>query len=74
MRTLLWLVPTTSAMVVTVCLGLRWAFRARRETANRLRPTAWKMTRFENMDLKMDDMLGCLREDNAIGRGGAGTV
>jgi len=32
------------------------------------------MTRFENMDLEMDDVLGCLREENAIGRGGAGTV
>ncbi|CAD6251823.1 unnamed protein product [Miscanthus lutarioriparius] len=44
-------------MVVTVCLGLRWVRRARRETANRRRPTAWKMTRFENMDLEMDDVL-----------------
>ncbi|CAD6251836.1 unnamed protein product [Miscanthus lutarioriparius] len=56
-------------MVVTVCLGLRWVRRARRETANRRRPTAWKMTRFENMDLEMDDVLRCLREENAIGRG-----
>ena len=32
------------------------------------------MTLFQNLDLEMDDVLGCLREENVVGRGGAGTV
>jgi kinase len=67
---LLWLVPAVSAVVVAmaVYLGLKWWQAARR------RPAAWKMTRFQNLDLEMDDVLGCLREENVVGRGGAGTV
>ncbi|CAN6243110.1 unnamed protein product [Urochloa humidicola] len=69
-RLLLWLVPTVIAMVVTmaVFLGLWWQLTVRR------RPAAWKMTLFQNLDLEMDDVLGCLREENVLGRGGAGTV
>ncbi|KAJ1277962.1 hypothetical protein BS78_04G043200 [Paspalum vaginatum] len=68
---LLWLVPAAVALVVAaMCLGVR---RARRRAAER-RPAAWKMTRFQNLDLEMDDVLGCLREENVVGRGGAGTV
>ncbi|CAD6248028.1 unnamed protein product [Miscanthus lutarioriparius] len=72
-RMLLWIVPTASALAVVVCLGLRWGRRAWRETAKR-RPVTWKMTRFQNLELGMDDVLRCLREENVIGRGGAGTV
>ncbi|CAD6251817.1 unnamed protein product [Miscanthus lutarioriparius] len=67
-RMLLWLVPTASAMVVVVCLGLRWGRRAWWETAKRW-PVTWKMTRFQNLELGMDDVLRCLREENVIGRG-----
>jgi len=67
---LLWLVPVVSAVVaaMAVYLGLRWWQAARR------RPVAWKMTLFQNLDLEMDDVVGCLREENVVGRGGAGTV
>ncbi|PVH65629.1 hypothetical protein PAHAL_1G042200 [Panicum hallii] len=66
----LWIVPAVSAVAaaMAVYLGLRWREEARR------RPAAWKMTRFQNLDLEMDDVLGCLREENIVGRGGAGTV
>ncbi|PUZ74131.1 hypothetical protein GQ55_1G040900 [Panicum hallii var. hallii] len=66
----LWIVPAVSAVVVAmaVYLGLKWWQAARR------RPAAWKMTLFQNLELEMDDVLGCLREENVVGRGGAGTV
>ncbi|CAM0147684.1 unnamed protein product [Urochloa decumbens] len=65
-----WLVPTIIAMVtMAVFLGL-WC----RRRAARRRPASWKMTLFQNLDLQMDDVLGCLREENIVGRGGAGTV
>ncbi|RCV44873.1 hypothetical protein SETIT_9G409600v2 [Setaria italica] len=69
-RMLLWLVPSVStvAVAMAVFLGVRW-----REAAKR-RPASWKMTRFHNLDLEMDDVLGSLREENVVGRGGAGTV
>jgi Leucine-rich repeat (LRR) protein len=69
-RTLLWLVPTVSAVLaaMAVFLGI-W----RRAVARR-RAAAWKLTVFQSLDLGMDDMLGCLREENIVGKGGAGTV
>nr|CAB3493380.1 unnamed protein product [Digitaria exilis] len=65
-----WLVPTVFYLMVamTMCLALMW-----REAAKR-RPPAWKMTLFHKLELEMDDVLGSLREENAVGRGGAGTV
>ncbi|KAF5738063.1 leucine-rich repeat receptor-like serine/threonine-protein kinase BAM1 [Tripterygium wilfordii] len=35
---------------------------------------AWKMTAFQRLDLTCDDVLDCLKEDNIIGKGGAGIV
>jgi hypothetical protein len=70
-RMLLWLAPTVGAVVsaMTVSLRLWWRAAARRRAA------AWKMTMFyQNLDLGMDDVLGCLTEENVVGKGGAGTV
>ncbi|CAN6277607.1 unnamed protein product [Urochloa humidicola] len=69
-RMLPWLAPTVISMVVTIAvlLGLWWWLAARR------RPSAWKMTLFQDLDLEMDDVLRCLTDENVVGRGGAGTV
>ncbi|CAL5060178.1 unnamed protein product [Urochloa decumbens] len=72
-RLLPWLVPTVIAVLMTMAMaiyhGLWWQLAVRR------RPAAWKMTLFhQDLDLEMDDVLGCLREENVVGRGGAGTV
>ncbi|CAL4889844.1 unnamed protein product [Urochloa decumbens] len=74
MRMLPWLVPTIIAVVVTMAMAMfLWLWCHRRAVRWR-RPASWKMTLFQNMDLEMDDVLGCLREENIVGRGGAGTV
>ncbi|KAL6629129.1 hypothetical protein ACP70R_028894 [Stipagrostis hirtigluma subsp. patula] len=72
-RMLLWLVPTVVVLVAVMFLGLtRWR-RARQKAAER-RSATWKMTRFQKLELDVDDVLGCLRAENIIGKGGAGTV
>ncbi|KAI4330216.1 hypothetical protein MLD38_028517 [Melastoma candidum] len=35
---------------------------------------AWKLTAFQRLDFTSDDVLDCLKEDNIIGKGGAGIV
>ncbi|CAL0331211.1 unnamed protein product [Lupinus luteus] len=35
---------------------------------------AWKLTAFQSLDFTADDVLGCLKENNIIGKGGAGIV
>ncbi|XP_073041170.1 uncharacterized protein [Primulina eburnea] len=35
---------------------------------------AWKLTAFQRLDFSCDDVLDCLKEDNIIGKGGAGIV
>ncbi|GAB2283041.1 hypothetical protein Dimus_017572 [Dionaea muscipula] len=35
---------------------------------------AWKLTAFQRLDFSVDDVLNCLKEDNIIGKGGAGIV
>src|SRR5262249_17507133 len=34
----------------------------------------WKLTAFQRLDCKADDVLECLKEENIIGKGGAGIV
>ncbi|CAA6653499.1 unnamed protein product [Spirodela intermedia] len=35
---------------------------------------AWKLTAFQRLDFTSDDVLACLKEENVIGKGGAGVV
>ncbi|GMH24619.1 hypothetical protein Nepgr_026462 [Nepenthes gracilis] len=35
---------------------------------------AWKLTAFQRLDFTVDDVLDCLKEENIIGKGGAGIV
>ncbi|XP_074567705.1 uncharacterized protein LOC141824339 [Curcuma longa] len=35
---------------------------------------AWKLTAFQRLDFTIDDVLNCLKEENIIGKGGAGIV
>ncbi|XP_020591133.1 leucine-rich repeat receptor-like serine/threonine-protein kinase BAM1 [Phalaenopsis equestris] len=35
---------------------------------------AWKLTTFQRLDFNCDDVLDCLKEENIIGKGGAGIV
>lgn len=38
------------------------------------RSKVWKLTTFQRLDLKVEDVLECLKDENIIGKGGAGIV
>uniref|UniRef100_A0A0E0LFR1 non-specific serine/threonine protein kinase n=2 Tax=Oryza punctata TaxID=4537 RepID=A0A0E0LFR1_ORYPU len=61
------------AAVVIAFLGARKGCEAWRSAARR-RSGAWKMTAFQKLDFSADDVVECLKEDNIIGKGGAGIV
>nr|QCS38447.1 THICK TASSEL DWARF1 [Zea mays] len=71
-KLLVWLVVLLTLLVLAV-LGARKAHEAWREAARR-RSGAWKMTAFQKLDFSADDVVECLKEDNIIGKGGAGIV
>jgi Leucine-rich repeat (LRR) protein len=71
-KMLVWLV-VVFALLIMAFLGARKGCEAWREGARR-RSGAWKMTAFQKLDFSADDVVECLREDNIIGKGGAGIV
>ncbi|XP_047319033.1 leucine-rich repeat receptor-like serine/threonine-protein kinase BAM3 [Impatiens glandulifera] len=40
----------------------------------RKKPNPWKLTAFQKLSFRTDDILECLKEENIVGRGGAGVV
>ncbi|KAI3464816.1 hypothetical protein Pfo_021479 [Paulownia fortunei] len=60
-------------VLVTVLLllpGIWIIFRRRQLEKSR----AWKLTAFQRLDFRGEDVLECLKEENIIGKGGAGIV
>ncbi|CAN7118422.1 unnamed protein product [Brassica rapa subsp. narinosa] len=45
-----------------------------RSLRNAAESKAWRLTAFQRLDFTCDDVLVCLKEDNIIGKGGAGIV
>ncbi|KAA8528763.1 hypothetical protein F0562_036118 [Nyssa sinensis] len=63
----------TVIITVTVILLLVVTFiRIRMKKLQNSR--AWKLTAFQRLDFKAEDVLECLKEENIIGKGGAGIV
>ncbi|XP_017981861.1 PREDICTED: receptor protein kinase CLAVATA1 [Theobroma cacao] len=58
-------ITALSLIVVTV-------YRMRKRRLQKSR--AWKLTAFQRLDFKAEDVLECLKEENIIGKGGAGIV
>ncbi|KAG2608534.1 hypothetical protein PVAP13_4NG327100 [Panicum virgatum] len=71
-KMLVWLVVML-ALLIMAFFGARKGCAAWWEAARR-RSGAWKMTAFQNLDFSADDAVECLKEDNIIGKGGAGIV
>lgn len=63
------------AVIVVVTLALllavTWMWIRRRRYEKSM---AWKLTAFQKLDFKAEDVLECLKEENIIGKGGAGIV
>ncbi|KAG8093702.1 hypothetical protein GUJ93_ZPchr0012g19622 [Zizania palustris] len=71
-KMLVLLVVVVSALIIAFFCA-RKGCEAWREAARR-RSGAWKMTAFQKLNFSADDVVECLKEDNIIGKGGAGIV
>nr|GMD84104.1 receptor protein kinase CLAVATA1 [Ipomoea batatas] len=67
------LILGTAAAFLSAVAWLRCIIVARREKIMKSN-NAWKLTAFKKLEYKVDDVVECLKEENIIGQGGAGTV
>jgi hypothetical protein len=63
---------TVIALVTALLLIAVTVYRLRKKNLQKSR--AWKLTAFQRLDFKAEDVLECLKEENIIGKGGAGIV
>ncbi|CAL5050181.1 unnamed protein product [Urochloa decumbens] len=69
----MWLAVALAVLIIMAFVGGKKGRDAWREAARR-RSGAWKMTAFQKLDFSAADVVECLKEDNIIGKGGAGIV
>ncbi|KAJ9542281.1 hypothetical protein OSB04_028787 [Centaurea solstitialis] len=64
------------AIVVVLVTVITIVFLGRRRRKNKRvkRFETWKLTAFQRLGFKVEDVLVCLKDENVIGRGGAGIV
>ncbi|RDY01313.1 Receptor protein kinase CLAVATA1, partial [Mucuna pruriens] len=60
------------ALATTALLAVVTAYMARKRSL--LRAMTWKLTAFQRLSFKAEDVVECLKEENIIGKGGAGIV
>ncbi|KAF3446798.1 hypothetical protein FNV43_RR11978 [Rhamnella rubrinervis] len=63
---------TVIGAATILLLVILTAYRMRKKKLQNSR--AWKLTAFRRLDFKAEDVLECLKEENIIGKGGAGIV
>ncbi|GKU90124.1 hypothetical protein SLEP1_g4164 [Rubroshorea leprosula] len=66
------LIITVITLVTALLLIIVTVYRMRKKRLQK--SLAWKLTAFQRLDFKAEDVLECLKEENIIGKGGAGTV
>ncbi|KAJ6684735.1 RECEPTOR-LIKE PROTEIN 55 [Salix purpurea] len=66
------LIITVIALATALLLVVVTVYRLRKKKLQKSR--AWKLTAFQRLDFKAEDVLECLKEENIIGKGGAGIV
>ncbi|XP_004491265.1 uncharacterized protein [Cicer arietinum] len=68
------------ALALLVCslifasLAIMKSRKGRRRRRSRTFSNSWKLTTFQKVEYGSEDILGCVKESNIIGRGGAGVV
>ncbi|CAL9240803.1 unnamed protein product [Arabidopsis halleri] len=63
----------TVIAAITALILISVAIRQMNKKKNQ-KSLAWKLTAFQKLDFKSEDVLECLKEENIIGKGGAGIV
>ncbi|KAE8659851.1 Leucine-rich repeat receptor-like kinase protein FLORAL ORGAN NUMBER1 [Hibiscus syriacus] len=66
------LVISILTLITALLMMVATVYRLRKKRLEKSR--AWKLTAFQKLDFKADDVLDCLQEENIIGKGGAGIV
>ncbi|KAE8656454.1 Leucine-rich repeat receptor-like kinase protein THICK TASSEL DWARF1 [Hibiscus syriacus] len=66
------LVITILTVITALLMMVATVYRVRKKRLEKSR--VWKLTAFQKLDFKADDVLDCLQEENIIGKGGAGIV
>ncbi|KAJ9165953.1 hypothetical protein P3X46_020763 [Hevea brasiliensis] len=66
------LIITDIGLVIALMLIIMMVYKMRKKRLKKSR--AWKLTAFQRLDFKAEDVLECLKEENIIGKGGAGIV
>nr|XP_043632980.1 receptor protein kinase CLAVATA1-like [Erigeron canadensis] len=73
-KLLIILITTVSLFTTLILFGaLVCIIQVKKKCGNNKSET-WKLTTFQNLGFKVEDIVECLKEDNVIGKGGAGTV
>nr|GMD87493.1 receptor protein kinase CLAVATA1 [Ipomoea batatas] len=67
------LILGTAAAFLSAVIWLRCIIVARTEKIRKSN-NAWKLTAIKKLEYKVEDVVECLKEENIIGQGGAGTV
>ncbi|XP_023525589.1 receptor protein kinase CLAVATA1-like [Cucurbita pepo subsp. pepo] len=65
------ILPIVAVFIVLLCVLAGVYIRKRKRIQ---KSKAWKLTAFQRLDFKAEDVLECLKEENIIGKGGAGVV
>ncbi|XP_022138402.1 receptor protein kinase CLAVATA1 [Momordica charantia] len=65
------IIPVVAIFTVLLCILAAVYLRKRKRIQ---KSKAWKLTAFQRLNFKAEDVLECLKEENIIGKGGAGVV
>ncbi|KAL0016960.1 hypothetical protein SO802_004029 [Lithocarpus litseifolius] len=66
------IIVSVIALVTALLLGVVTGYMIHKRKVQNSR--AWKLTAFQKLDFKAEDVLECLKEENIIGKGGSGIV
>ncbi|KAK4600024.1 hypothetical protein RGQ29_009901 [Quercus rubra] len=66
------IIVSVIALVTALLLGVVTGYMIHKRKVQSSR--AWKLTAFQKLDFKAEDVLECLKEENIIGKGGSGIV
>ncbi|KAJ9542503.1 hypothetical protein OSB04_029009 [Centaurea solstitialis] len=68
------MIPVSSTIAIVSVSGIALIILRRRKKKRFERSETWKLTAFQRLDFKVEDVVVCLKDENVIGRGGAGIV
>ncbi|KAJ4795715.1 Non-specific serine/threonine protein kinase [Rhynchospora pubera] len=68
------LILVITLLVASIAFAVAAVIKARKLKQSSLSERAWKLTAFQRLDFTCDEVLDCIKEENMIGKGGAGVV